>query len=143
MRLSLRWALIWTLPAMALAGVVGGYITWRVAGPRALQAEIAAAVINLVVMLGNAVGMVAYARRKSPGKAALAFLAAGMIRAAACIGLILAAWKLADLPLMPLAVWAASFYLLALAGETAWMTRALIAPDPTPATRGVDSALGR
>ena len=139
MHLSLRSGLVWTLPAMILAGVAGGYFTWQTSGLPGLRAELAAGAINLAIMLGNAAGMVAYARRNTPGKAALAFLAAGMIRAAACLGLILAIWKFTALPVTPLAVWAAVFYLLGLAGETAWMTRALRAP----AVQGVDSALGR
>jgi hypothetical protein len=143
MHLSLRSALVWTLPAMVVAGVVGGYFTWRVAGLPALQAEMTAGAINLVVMLGNAAGMVAYARRNTAGKAALAFMAASMVRTLACVGLILAAWKLAKLPLTPLAVWAVSFYLLALAGETAWMARALTAPGAASTAQGVDRALGR
>jgi hypothetical protein len=123
-RISFRAMLCYVLPAGALTGAIGAYPTWVAGGARALWAELSAGAIVLGVMTGSAVVIVRSAAR-GPGKVAMAFLTASLIRVVACLGLAGGAWAVFHLPPLTLCLWLIVFYLVVLAAEVVWLARAL------------------
>lgn len=137
LQLKLFAALAWTVPGILLFGLAGAYSTWRAAGEQGLRAEAVTGAITVAVMLANALFIVWYSRGRSAAKTALIFMASGMVRGLICIGLVLAAYAYLGLPIWPLVIWAVVFYMIGLAGEAAWMSRALRASRPAQTQQGV------
>jgi hypothetical protein len=121
-----------------VAGLIGAYPTWERFGWDGVKAEITAGVIVLVAMIASAV-LVARRARRGASAAAFMFIYAGAVRAVlvAVVGGV--GWKLLSLPGLILGVWLGVFYLVMLAGESAWMCGELKSASAHQAGQGQNS----
>ena len=124
MRISFGALLGWVLPAGALVGAAGAYPTWCLGGRGALEAMLWAGGIVFGVVLLSAVAVIGSAPAGA-GRATLAFVAAGLGRLV--LAPALGAWVVWEFRVPPGAmfVWLATFYVVLLMAESAWLSRAL------------------
>lgn len=124
----LRLRLVDLLPLafvlVGLAVLAGWYPTRKAAGTPGLWAMGVAGGIVGAAMLLNAVAVVHFAQG-GPRKAAYAFIMGGLVRVMIVAAVSAVAWKVYDVPIVPLLVWIGIFYILMLVAEMAWLARAL------------------
>jgi hypothetical protein len=124
MRISFAALIGWVVGVGVLVWGLGAYPTYRLAGGVGLEAESAAAVTVMVVMIVSA-GVVRINADLGPARAAMAFLYSCAVRILACVGLTVGLWALLDLPIRILFVWTSIFYVSMLTVEGTWLARAL------------------
>jgi hypothetical protein len=114
----------WLGSACALASALGATLTWKYAGTPGLWAQLAAAVLILLVMLASG-AWICHRANFGSSRAATAFLAMGFPRIALGIGLAMLARSFFDLPTKPLFVWVGVYYMALLLVEGVWLSREL------------------
>ncbi|MCJ7544913.1 MAG: hypothetical protein MUP47_10205 [Phycisphaerae bacterium] len=124
MRLSF-WAILgWVGAIGLLAGAIGAWPTWRLAGQEGLVGEVLAAAIVLPIVLASAVIVWAVASH-GPGLAAAAFMAAGVVRLAAVVATALILYQFVRPHTVAFLIWVGLLYLVTVIGEGVWLARAL------------------
>ncbi|MFP4105672.1 MAG: hypothetical protein ACLFVU_06205 [Phycisphaerae bacterium] len=124
MQISYLAMLGWVVPFGLVAGCPDLYVTSRIAGTEGVRAGIAAWIVTSAVVLLSG-WFVVLSARKGPQRAAFVFIVAGMLRAVIVLLLVAAVWAVLKLMPIVLLVWALIFYCSMLAGEVAWLARAL------------------
>jgi hypothetical protein len=114
----------WIVPISLLVGLVGAFPTWHRAGIPGLQAELAAGVTVMIVMVASC-ALTAKTSAQGPGMMAYVFVISGMARVLVSVALLAAIWAATGLPARTLMVWAAIFYLTMLVAESIWICRML------------------
>lgn len=124
MRISFAAMFGWVVPAGLLAGGLGVYPTWKLAGLPGLIAEGAAGSVVLLTMIGSG-ALIVWCASGGPARAAYVFIACSLVRMAVCMVLAAAAWALLDLRPKVMFVWLAIFYFVMLLAEGIWLAQAL------------------
>lgn len=124
MRLSF-WAILgWVGLIGVLAGAIGAWPTWHLAGREGLVAEVLAGAIVLPIMLASAV-IVWGVGSHGPALAAAAFLAAGVVRLTAVVATSLILYRFVRPHAVAFLIWVGLLYLVTVIGEGVWLARAL------------------
>ena len=124
MQISFLAAGAWIVASAGAVWTIGAAPTWLLAGEEGLAAQAVAGGIVLVVMTASAALVVALARG-GISRAAMGFMAMGVVRMAACLGAAGLAIFLLPLPRAVLLIWTAVFYLAMISGESIWLSRAI------------------
>lgn len=112
------------LPLLVVAGL-GAYPTWRFAGWEGMRAEGFALAQAALVFFSAAAVVFRLFREQGGAKIGYGFVVMGPIRVLAIAILTVVTWVVAHPVILYFAGWSIGFYLVALASESVWLTKAL------------------
>lgn len=124
LELSVASLAAWTGPSVALAALAAWWPLARWAGARGADPALLAALLTLPTMLAGA-AFVFWLARKGPAAATFGFVGAGPVRMILVAGMLAVCLAVLEAAVVPLVSWTVVLYVAALAGEAAWLTRAL------------------
>lgn len=124
MELRFASALVWIVPTWLVAGAAGAWPTWRLGGRDAINCMLLAGGITLATTLIGALCVVRSARL-GPARAAMTFLAFGLILGVVSLGAATGAAVIIGASLRVTLVWTAIFYTPMLVAQSLWLYRGL------------------
>ncbi len=124
MRISLAGLLWRLLPAGLVLGLAGAWPTWHLAGAGGVLSLLCAGGLVLAAVLFSGLLVVALAAG-GPSRAALGFVASGLVRLLLCVGIGLAVIHALPVCAMTFFIWLGIYYLAMFLAESAWLSRAL------------------
>ncbi len=120
MELRFTSALVWIVPTWLAAGAAGAWPTWHLGGRDAINCMLLAGGITLVATLVGTL-LVVRSARLGPARAAMTFLASGLVQGVVAIGAATGAAVIIDAPLRVTLVWTAIFYVPMLVAQSLWL----------------------